>query len=303
MLKNFTDQTVNVTGGTLAVRRYGSAQAPQVLVLGGISGGRDVFADDGSGWWQGLAAALPATVGVVTVDYPGGSGDSTVKPVPERVEGHADCIEQALKTLDITRLHAVIGGSFGGVVALELARRGVIPVAGLAIIGAAHRPTAQGLMLRALQREYIALGERAGQPERGVQLARALAMLSYRSAEGMDTYHPQGQSAIDYIMSRSARTVERAPERARNFFTAFGPALDNYRIDPAEISTPTLLVGFDSDQLVSPQVLTEFAEQLPHCAGLHIFPSSYGHDGFIKNTESYARICRQFLEELAEEQP
>ncbi|HET8816338.1 MAG TPA: alpha/beta fold hydrolase, partial [Pseudidiomarina sp.] len=192
---------------------------------------------------------------------------------------------------------AVVGGSFGGVVAFELVRRNVLTIATLVVIGAAHRPTAQALMLRALQREYIALGDQAGDSTRGVELARALAMLSYRSAEGMDTYHPHGDTAVDYILSRSAQTVARAPERARNFFVAFGPALDDYRISPTEIKVPTLLIGFDSDQLVSPQVLTECAKHLPQCAGLHIYPSTYGHDGFIKNTDSYADVCRSFLEQ------
>ncbi|WP_417657557.1 alpha/beta fold hydrolase [Pseudidiomarina aestuarii] len=292
------DHSIQLAEGQLVLRTYGSISGTPVLVLGGISGGRDIFTSSGSGWWQGLAEAIPSGLNVISLDYAGGSGDSTVTPVPQRVDGHAALIEQALQQLGIRQLRAIVGGSFGGVVALELARRGVLEVGGLAIIGAAHRPTAQALMLRALQREYIALAEQAGQPERGVQLARALAMLSYRSADGMDTYHPQGASAVDYILSRSAQTVAKAPERARNFFTAFGPALDEYRIDPAEISVPTLLVGFDSDQLVSAQVLNELAERLPRCAGLHLLPSSYGHDGFIKDTASYASFCRDFIKHL-----
>ncbi|WP_169931161.1 alpha/beta fold hydrolase [Pseudidiomarina aestuarii] len=295
------DHSIQLTEGQLLLRSYGSNSGPPVLVLGGISGGRDIFTSNGSGWWQGLAEAIPAELNVISLDYAGGSGDSTVTPVPQRVEGHAILIEQALQRLGIQHLRAIVGGSFGGVIALELARRGKLEIGGLAIIGAAHRPTAQALMLRALQREYIALAEQAGQTERGVQLARALAMLSYRSADGMDTYHPQGTSAVDYILSRSAQTVAKAPSRARNFFTAFGPALDQYRINPTEISVPTLLVGFDSDQLVSAQVLNELAEKLPRCAGLHLLPSSYGHDGFIKNTASYASICHNFILELAVE--
>lgn len=296
-VQSFRDHAISIGNGHVSVRCYGAADAPQILVLGGISGGRDIFSDSGFGWWQGLAAALPDSVGVISLDYPGGSGASDIKPVPDRVEHHAECIEQALRALGVTHLQAVVGGSFGGVVALELVRRSVLSIAALVVIGAAHRPTAQALMLRALQREYITVGEQTEHPNRGVQLARALAMLSYRSAEGMDTYHPQGDTAVDYILSRSAQTVAQAPERARNFFVAFGPALDHYRISPTEIKVPTLLIGFESDQLVSPKVLAECAESLPQCGGLHIYPSTYGHDGFIKNTESYAHVCRSFLEQ------
>lgn len=289
-----------VAGGELVLTRVMAAtphSALPVLVLGGISGDRHAINAEGTGWWQGLADALdPTCYHLVMVDYAGGNGESEVSPLPHSIAEQAALISSALQQHDLLEFQAIVGGSYGGLVALELAQDKALTVHHLAIIGAAHRPTAQAVMLRALQREFVKLGAAANQPERGVQLARALAMLSYRSADGMDQFYPDPHDAVAYIESRGLRTVQRSLPRAQQLFDVFGPALDSYRIEPYHIEQPTLLIGFDSDQLVPPRVLQEFADALPDCQGYHIFASTYGHDGFIKNTRDYAATLRAFLE-------
>lgn len=287
-----------VAGGELLLSIVGTESALlPILVLGGISGNRDAINTHGTGWWQGLAEVLnPAACQLIMVDYAGGTGESDVTPLPQTIGAQAALISAALQQHSLTEFHAVIGGSYGGLVALELAQDHNLNFERLAIIGAAHRPTAQSVMLRALQREFVRLGDAAEQPERGVQLARALAMLSYRSAAGMDQYYPDPHDAVVYIESRGLRTVQRSLNRARQLFEVFGPALDAYRIEPSQIEQPTLLIGFDSDQLVPPSVLHEFAQGLTDCRGCHIFSSTYGHDGFIKSTHDYAATLAEFLE-------
>lgn len=284
-----------VAGGVLYLNELGTG--PLVLVLGGISGDRQAITGAEDGWWQGLAEAIdPNQYTIVTVDYAGGNGESEVAAVPNTIAEQAAYISTALQESGWTEFHAVVGGSYGGLVALELAQDKLINFERVAVIAAAHRPTAQAVMLRALQREFVRLGDAAGQPERGTQLARALAMLSYRSADGMDQYYPDPQDAVNYIESRGLRTVQRSLPRARQLFEVFGPALDSYRIEPYHIEQPTLVIGFDSDQLVPPSLLQSFHEQLPDARGCHILSSTYGHDGFIKNTADYAAILKQFLE-------
>ncbi|PWW14166.1 MULTISPECIES: alpha/beta fold hydrolase [Pseudidiomarina] len=288
--------------GVLYVNEYGASTAPALLILGGISATRDAITAAGDGWWQGLAAAIEShRWRVFTLDYGGGNGDSSIAEAPTSIAAQAQLCASALQQLGVTELAAIVGGSYGGLVGLEIHRQGLIPVPHLAIIGAAHRPTAQAVMLRHIQRELVRLGDAAGVPARGAQLARALAMLSYRSADAMDQFYPDPQAAVAYIESRGLRTVTRSLPRTQQLFEVFGPALDNYRIDPASINAATLLLGFDSDQLVPPAVLHEFAEQLPDCQGCWITPSSYGHDGFIKDTERYAELLRQFLQQALAE--
>jgi homoserine O-acetyltransferase/O-succinyltransferase len=285
-----------VPGGQLYLNEFGNPHGPLVLVLGGISGGRSVWQADGSGWWQELFKVVDLQrFGVLAVDYAGGTGDSQVLPVAATITQQAQLIAAALVQLGLTQLHTVIGGSYGGLVALELAQHKSLSMSRLAVIGAAHRAPAQAVMLRYFQRQLLRLGDAAGEPEQGLQLARALAMLSYRSSAAMDQYFPDPQQAVTYIERKGQQLVQADSIAARNLFEQFGPALDSYRLTPQLIHQPTLLIGFTSDQLVPAELLTEFAEQLPHCVGLHCVESSYGHDGFIKSVSAYAAPLQQFL--------
>lgn len=285
-----------VPGGMLYVNEFGNPHGPVLLVLGGISGGRGVWQNDGQGWWQALFAAIDiGHFGVLAVDYAGGTGDSQVQPLPRSINQQAQLIAAALQQLGLTQLHGVIGGSYGGLVALELAQCRSLNIERLVIIGAAHRASAQAVMLRHFQRQLVRLGDAAGCSERGLQLARALAMLSYRSSDAMDHYFSDPQQAVDYIEGKGLALVQHDAERARQLFELFGPALDNYRLDPALIQQPTLVIGFTSDQLVPADLLHEFAQQLPHCHALHCVDSSYGHDGFIKSVSAYAEPLQLFL--------
>lgn len=285
-----------VSGGTLYINEFGNAHGPLLLVLGGISGGREVWRSDGQGWWQALFSAVDVShYGILAVDYAGGTGESSVQPPPSSINAQAQLIAQALEQLGLTHLHGVIGGSYGGLVALELAQHPSLTIERLAIIGAAHRAPAQAVMLRHFQRQLVQLADAAGCGERGLQLARALAMLSYRSSAAMDHYFSDPQQAVEYIERKGAALVQRDALRARQLFELFGPALDTYRLEPALIKQPLLLIGFTSDQLVPPELLHEFAALLPNCYALHCVDSSYGHDGFIKSVAAYAEPLRLFL--------
>lgn len=287
----------SVPGGTLQVNEFGNPHGPVILVLGGISGGRSVWQADGSGWWQDLFEVVElAHFGVLAVDYAGGTGDSQVQPLPCSIAEQAQLVAAALEQLGLTQLHAAIGGSYGGLVALELAQHPGLSIDRLVIIGAAHRAPAQAVMWRHFQRELIRLGDAAGNSERGLQLARALAMMSYRSSAAMDRHFSDPFQALEYLERKGLALVQNHPQRARQLFELFGPALDNYRLDPTRIQQPLLLIGFTSDQLVPPQLLQEFAQQLRYCTAFHCVDSSYGHDGFIKSVAGYAQPLQQFLQ-------
>jgi homoserine O-acetyltransferase/O-succinyltransferase len=120
----------------IAFTVHGNDDAPPVLVLGGISAGRHLLpagdAAGTSGWWPGVAgagAALdPRCHRLISIDYIGGRGDSS-RPAPgERwpavtTSDQATAIVALLDTLGIERLHACVGASYGGMVALALAER------------------------------------------------------------------------------------------------------------------------------------------------------------------------------------
>jgi homoserine O-acetyltransferase/O-succinyltransferase len=96
-----------------------------------------------------------------------------------------------LNHLGITRLHTVVGGSIGGMQALEWALRYPERVKNVVAVGTAPL-NAMGLALNHLQRQAIWNdpqwndGWYEQQPAKGLGLARALAMCSYKSGELFD---------------------------------------------------------------------------------------------------------------------
>jgi homoserine O-acetyltransferase len=92
---------------------------------------------------------------------------------------------RALDLLGIARLRAVIGGSIGGMQALEWAIRFPDRVDDVIAIGAAPLGSL-GLALNHLQRRALTI---AADPREGLRLARAIAMCTYKSPELFDERH------------------------------------------------------------------------------------------------------------------
>lgn len=182
-----------LAGASLAFERVGPTTAPVVVVLGGISAGRHVAAHAAAperGWWDGfVGAGAPIDtdrVQVLSFDWLGGVGGSTA---PARGEAFpfVDAADQAAAlwalcdALRIERLHAIVGASYGGMVALHAAAQQPARVRRLAALGAAHRSHPQASAWRAVQRGIVELGARTGQEAAALQLARALALTTYRT--------------------------------------------------------------------------------------------------------------------------
>ncbi|MDN7125997.1 alpha/beta fold hydrolase [Pseudidiomarina sp. 1APR75-33.1] len=293
------DHLISTPQGQLAVRQQGTECAPNILVLGGISGGREVYTQSGEGWWQGLFRDTDLLgYNVWSLDYLGGMGASSCAVTPGSVELQAQAVEEALLQLGVKHLHALIGGSYGGCVGMALVAASKLSVARLAVLGAAHRATAQAVMLRSLQRDFIELAEQAGDAERGVVLARALAMVSYRGTTGLDARFSDAAGAIDFMHQRAQRLVQRDPWQARRLFTEFGPALDAFRVAPQRVQVPTFLLGFKDDLLVPPHVLNELQGLLPRCWAYDEVATAHGHDGFILNTAVFGPRLQEFLEDV-----
>lgn len=99
-----------MTGSALHVRAYGPAGGPPVLALHGVTGH--------SARWRVLAAALPR-IRLIGVDLRG-HGHSPWTP-PWGIEAHVADLVRTLDELGLDRV-TVLGHSFGGAVAVHLAR-------------------------------------------------------------------------------------------------------------------------------------------------------------------------------------
>ncbi len=302
----------SITGVRVAWRMAGPPDAPVLAVLGGISAHRRVYSPEPSapGWWGeivGPGRALPAEkFRILAFDYLGGSGDTTG---PRGGSGfpaissfdQAELLLRLLDHLGIEALRAIVGASYGGMVALAFAERHASRVGQLVVISAADRTHPMSTAWRCVQRRAVRFAIECGRPAEGLKLARALAMATYRSPEefgarfgGEPRPAPAGTIAggsfvfpvEEYLM---ARGEEYAARYQPDGFLCLSESIDLHRVDATRVGTPTAAVGIREDQLVPIGDMRALAARLPQ-GQLHEFSSLYGHDAFLKEAQVLAPI-------------
>ena len=290
-------------GATTRLRVSGAPGAPVVVALGGISGDRFVCSRPGAGrgWWPGLVgrgcAIDPSRHRVVGLDF---AGDAEGKIAPTTAE-QAEVLAAGLDAIGCATAEAIVGASYGGMVALAFAEHLPERVKRIVVISAGGEPHPAASAARELQRRVVALGLASGQSDEALSIARGLAMLTYRTAEefaerfegGLADSDPLGcTGAGGYLRARGEafRSV-MSPER----FLSLSASIDRHVVDAARIRVPVLLVGAESDVLVPAQQLRSLAKRLGDRAELHLRPSLYGHDMFLKEADAVGLLVERFL--------
>ena len=282
----------------------GRAGAPVVAVLGGISSNRFVAKSlQGAGWWSSLVGQGGGVdlerFSVLGLDW---AADETGRSAPTPAD-QARLICAALDVLGVDKLHAIVGASYGGMVALAFAQTYPERVGRIVAISAGACPHPFATALRELQRRVVDLGIRNGDPDEALAIARGLAMLSYRTPQefehrfspGLASGDCRGTSAPgEYLRARGRdfRSV-MSPER----FLSLSASIDRHLADPSLIEAPALVIGAQSDQLVPPVQLEALHAQLAGPSTLHLLPCLYGHDLFLKEVAPIAALVKPFLED------
>ncbi|HEY0970792.1 MAG TPA: homoserine O-succinyltransferase [Gemmatimonadales bacterium] len=300
-------------------RLYGDHSNPVVIVLGGISAGRHVAScaqDRSPGWWEPIVgdgrAMDTRRFAVLAVDYVGGPGASTgpahadaPDPFPA-VDTHdqAAAIVRAMDYLGIGRAHAVVGSSYGGMVALALGARHAARVRRLVVVSAAHRSHPMATAIRSVQRDVVRLGLETGRAADALRISRGLAMTTYRTAtelaerfDGAPAWTEHGPSfpVQEYLARCGARFVESFDPWS---FLALSESIDLHRVDPSRVTVPTTLVAVEEDQLVPAWQMQSLYEALGAPARMHVISSRYGHDAFLKEVETVSGILSEALDGL-----
>ena len=283
----------------------GPANAPLVIVAGGISAGRHVAAgaDDATpGWWDaqvGPGRALDTRrLRVLAIDWLGADG---ALDVPLDSADQADAFAAVLDALGVRRARAFVGASYGAMVGLQFAARHGGRLDRLVAISGAHRAHPFASAWRALQRQCVALGRSEGGVARGLALARQFAILSYRTpeefAERFDA--PASLSggvarcaAEDYLEHCGRRYAARWTSTA---FLRLSESIDLHRVAPADVRVPTTVVAIEEDRLVPLADLQQLVEALGGPATLRPLRSHFGHDAFLKEDAAIARLLREAL--------
>lgn len=309
-------------GGTLEGVRVGwqltgPVTAPVVVALGGISANRRVEAVERSGaerteagWWSEVAGpglALPTDqLRVLSFDYLGGNGETSgpreggAFPAVSSYD-QAELLRRLLDHLGIRALCAIVGASYGGMVALAFGERYPDRVAQLVVISAADRSHPMSTAWRSVQRRIVRFGLDAGQAERGLELARALAMSTYRSPEefaarftGSPKNTPQGFifPVEEYLLARGRDYAQRYQPDA---FLTLSESIDLHRIDASRVFVPVTAIAVREDQLVPVADMRAMCARLPQ-ARLHEISSVYGHDAFLKEAGQLKPIFASLTE-------
>jgi homoserine O-acetyltransferase len=282
----------------------GPADAPLVLVAGGISANRHVSGAGGSepGWWDtqvGPGRAIDTDrLRVLAIDWLGADG-SLDAPIDSADQ--ADALAAVLDRLGVSRVAAFVGASYGAMVGLQFAARHGHRLGRLVAISGAHRAHPYSSAWRALQRQCVALGRSEGGVSQGLALARQWAMLSYRTpeefAERFDApavlAGEQARCAAeDYLESCGRRYAARWTSTA---FLRLSESIDLHRVDPAAVRVPTTVVAVDEDRLVPLSDLQALVESLGAPVRLRQLRSRYGHDAFLKEEAAIAGVLTEAL--------
>jgi homoserine O-acetyltransferase len=285
----------------------GDPRLPLLVVLGGISAHRHVTAhaaDDTPGWWQefvGPGRALDTErFAVLGVDWLGGRGASTLPPGDLALDtrDQARLVTAVLDRVRVARAHAVVGASYGGMVALALAAIAPERLGRAVVIGAAHESAPMSTALRSIQRQIVQLGLETGRVAQGLTIARALGMTTDRSAVEFDerfaappvVENGRARFVIEsYLEYQGRKFSESFPPEG---FLALSQSLDLHRVDPADVRAPVTLIGVEEDTLVPPGQLRALAAALGARADLVMLRSRYGHDAFLKDPAVAAAAAR-----------
>ena len=302
-------------GGSLpyvevAFRLAGRRGGPVVAALGGISAGRYVFGLPGepTGWWEesiGPGRALDTDqYRVLGIDFLGGSHASTgpsaggTFPTVSAFD-QAEMIARLLDHLGIAQLHGCVGASYGGMVTLALAERHPSRLRHAVVISAAHRTHPMSTAWRSVQRAFVRYALEHGEGRRGLVLARALAMATYRSArEFEERFSGEAERTPggfrfpveSYLIARGeAYAGQYKPEA----FVCLSESIDLHRVEPEAIHVPATLVAVAEDQLVPLSDMRELRDRLAGNCRLVEISSLYGHDAFLKETEVLRDVFAQ----------
>lgn len=295
-------------GMHIAWRLVGPANAPVICALGGISANRRVCLteDARQSWWGEIVgpgkAICASRFRILSFDYLGGSGESTGPKEGEAFPSlstydQAEVLVRLLNHLGIKSLRAIAGGSYGGMVALAFGERYPERVSQLFIIGAADRAHPMATAWRSVQRNIVRFAAESGKAKEGLQLARALAMSTYRSTEEFAARFAGPAVSRedrfvfpveDYLFARGADWANRyRPES----FLCLSESIDLHRVEAARVFVPTTAVAIREDQLVPLADVRAMCARLPQ-AQLHEISSIYGHDAFLKESDQLRAIFK-----------
>ena len=298
-----TEAGVTLPDLRVAYRRDGPPASSAVLVVHALTGSADAAGD----WWEpliGPGKALDTDERqVICLNLLGSCYGTTgprevadFPPITPRDMARAQWA--ALDALGVERIELVVGGSLGGMVALEVALErpeavdAVMPIAAPATIG----NLAAGW--NHIQLQLLDLDR-----DRGLELARQLAMTTYRSEVDFDTRDGIGS----YLEHQGIKLRQRfdagsyaalaGAMNAHDIGRERGGLVNAFRL-LADADVAVTGVGIEGDILYGPRqvhALVEAARSAGADASYREIHSDKGHDAFLVEWDEVTDFLREAL--------
>ncbi|GAA3923716.1 homoserine O-acetyltransferase family protein [Hymenobacter algoricola] len=219
--------------------------------------------------------------------------------------------EQLRQQLGLAKIHTLIGGSLGGQQALEWAVQQPAVFDHLVLLATSAQHSPWGIAFNEAQRlaifadpTYFSATPDGGKA--GLQAARAVALLSYRSYDAYagSQAEPDGERLTDFRASsyqqyQGAKLVARFDAYS---YVALSRAMDSHNVGRGRggvetalrhIRARTLVIGISSDVLFPPAEQQLLAR---HIGGARYaeMASGFGHDGFLIETAQITHLLERF---------
>lgn len=283
-------------------RLVGPEHAPVILVLGGISAnrnvcdGRDEAGNVQLGWWRDFAGTNQVLdiqqYRILSFDFLPGDADIQNASLTITPQDQARVAKVVCDYFGIIKLHAFVGYSYGGMIALSFGQLFPERVERLFVTCAAHRPHPMGMAWRGIQRKIVRFGLETGQPEQALALARELGMTTYRTSEEFGQRFSAITEVEEYLESRGQAFIGKMSSFR---YLSLSQSIDLHTIDPAQISVPVTLLAFRQDRLVPIEEARLLRQQLRTVSRYVECDSLYGHDAALKETAIVSQVLRQAL--------
>lgn len=346
-------------GYQLRFETYGelnAAKSNAILICHALSGhhhvaGRHQADDKAAGWWDNMVGpGKPIDTRrffVVGVNNLGGchgsTGPSSVNPATGRPWGSgfpvvtvSDWVTSQARLADrlgVERWAAVIGGSLGGMQAMQWSIDYPERIAHALLIASAPKLSAQNIAFNDVARQAIITDPEFhggdfyahdALPRRGLRLARMLGHITYLSDDGMGEKFGRmlrsGEYRFGYDVEFEIESYLRyqgdkfSDAFDANTYLLMTKALDYF--DPAKdfggdlvaalkkASARFLVASFTSDWRFSPERSRETVKALVAAnrpVSYAEIESVHGHDAFLMTDEPYVQLMRAYLDRVARE--
>jgi len=217
--------------------------------------------------------------------------------------------------LGIRRIEALIGSSVGGFQAVEWAVTDPAFISKLVLIATSAKASPWTIAIDQTQRMAIeadsTFGERrADAGMKGMAAARAIGMLTYRSASGYNLTQQNPDDTLRFSGHRASTYQSHQGEKLCRRYDAYSyhvilDAFDTHDVGRgrggtqkalARIAARTMVVGISTDMVFPPDEVRSMQRAIPGSSYREI-DSRFGHDGFLVEHEQLNDILNPFINE------